>query len=279
MTTTRPPGVPQASQHAVLRQYELRRRRIPVGNGTLSVVVPDERGWLRHGHGLPPKAAAAAGDRRSARDLQLLRRLPVASWEPPYWLRVWPAAVALARQLAATQLSQLSVLDLGCGIGVPGIQAAARGAAVCFVDRSPDSLEFAVWNASGQPGCAIRPTMQQLDWAQQRVAGRFDLALLSDVSYHRSHHEPVRQQLLHALDQSGCWLHADPMRERSTEFLRAQQSNYTLISWQRQIVWERFRGPVRLTLGCRSTSALQQWSARLGIAARSPHQVEEQPSE
>ncbi|MEO8605481.1 MAG: hypothetical protein ABI629_23125, partial [bacterium] len=50
--------------------------------------------------------------------------------EPPYWMHLWPGALALARLLAT--IPDLGagrrVLELGCGLGLPAVLAARRGA-------------------------------------------------------------------------------------------------------------------------------------------------------
>src|SRR5438105_2640215 len=45
--------------------------------------------------------------------------------EPPYWAHLWSGAVVLA---AAVPRGARRVLELGCGLGLPGLTAAPRGA-------------------------------------------------------------------------------------------------------------------------------------------------------
>ena len=45
----------------------------------------------------------------------------------PYWAELWPSGLALAQALPA-RLAGLRVVELGCGLGVPSLVAAARGA-------------------------------------------------------------------------------------------------------------------------------------------------------
>ena len=46
----------------------------------------------------------------------------------PYWAELWPAATALAAALP--DVAGLRVVELGCGLGLPSLVAAARGADV-----------------------------------------------------------------------------------------------------------------------------------------------------
>src|SRR5215203_7269219 len=43
----------------------------------------------------------------------------------PYWAELWPAGLALGRALPA-QLDGVRVVEVGCGLGVPSLVAAAR---------------------------------------------------------------------------------------------------------------------------------------------------------
>lgn len=45
----------------------------------------------------------------------------------PYWCAVWPSAVAMSDHLTGMDLRQLSVLEMGCGLGLAGISAALHG--------------------------------------------------------------------------------------------------------------------------------------------------------
>ena len=58
----------------------------------------------------------------------------------PYGIVLWPAAIALAHEIATRPFAGLRVLELGAGTGLPGIVAAARGAHVVQTDRQDLAL-------------------------------------------------------------------------------------------------------------------------------------------
>ncbi|HEX8458983.1 MAG TPA: 50S ribosomal protein L11 methyltransferase [Pyrinomonadaceae bacterium] len=60
----------------------------------------------------------------------------------PYGVALWPAAIALAHELAARadDLRGRRVLELGAGTGLPGIVAATFGARVVQTDRDELSM-------------------------------------------------------------------------------------------------------------------------------------------
>lgn len=62
----------------------------------------------------------------------------------PYWTKLWPAALVLARFAGRLPVTPAgAVLELGAGLGLPGLAAAAAGHQVVLSDLDPDALEFA----------------------------------------------------------------------------------------------------------------------------------------
>src|SRR5215213_7571289 len=59
----------------------------------------------------------------------------------PYWAELWPAGLALARVLPA-ELEGVRVVDVGCGLGVPSLVAAARSARVTATDWAADAIDL-----------------------------------------------------------------------------------------------------------------------------------------
>ena len=128
----------------------------------------------------------------------------------PYWAELWPSALALAEAMP-TALAGLDVVELGCGLGVPSLVAAARGARVTAVDWAEDAVELLRENA-GRNGLDVHAV--RADW--RRFEGRFDLALAADVLYEQRNVGPLLA-LLPSL-ASEVWL-ADPGRPHAAPFL------------------------------------------------------------
>src|SRR6516164_6134817 len=81
----------------------------------------------------------------------------------PYWADLWPAARMLAKViLRETWPARTAALEIGCGLGLPGIAALAVGLRVTFSDYDATALRFAADNARVNGFEAFR-TMQ-LDW-------------------------------------------------------------------------------------------------------------------
>jgi predicted nicotinamide N-methyase len=95
----------------------------------------------------------------------------------PYWAELWPAGLALARALPSS-LAGVRIVELGCGLGIPSLVAAARGADVTAVDWAADAIALLRDNAARND---ITLTTAVADW--RTFAGSFDLALAADVLY------------------------------------------------------------------------------------------------
>jgi predicted nicotinamide N-methyase len=107
----------------------------------------------------------------------------------PYWAELWPAARALAEALP--DVGGLRVVELGCGLGLPSLVAAAKGAVVTGTDWSRDAIELLQRNAA-RNGLALKAEVR--DW-REPWDERFDLVLAADVLYEERNVEPVVARL------------------------------------------------------------------------------------
>jgi predicted nicotinamide N-methyase len=129
----------------------------------------------------------------------------------PYWAELWPSGRALADAVPA-ECGDLRVLELGCGLAVPSLVAARRGAHVVATDWSADACALVRTNAR-RLGVACEAV--QADWRQPRAIlarGPFDLVLAADVLYEARNVEPVRA-LIEAI--GALTLLADPGRRHA----------------------------------------------------------------
>jgi predicted nicotinamide N-methyase len=107
----------------------------------------------------------------------------------PYWAELWPASIALAGALP--DVGGLRVVELGCGLGVPSLVAAARGAEVTATDWATDAIDLLRENAT-RNGLELHAEVR--DWREPWLA-RFDLALAADVLYEQRNVEPLLERL------------------------------------------------------------------------------------
>ncbi len=127
----------------------------------------------------------------------------------PYWAELWPSGLALARALPE-RLDGLSVVELGCGLGIPALTAATRGATVTALDWAGGALELLSENAA-RNGIELRAV--HADW--RAFSGSFDLALGADLLYERRNVDALAA-LLPSL--APLVLLAEPGRPHAAEF-------------------------------------------------------------
>src|SRR5581483_2758260 len=127
--------------------------------------------------------------------------------EPPYWAHVWSGAYVLA---TAVPPRCGAVLELGCGLGLPGVTAARRGADVTFVDRIPDALAFVRASAAANGAASVR--LVAADATRLPFAARFDLVLAAELLYDRDAFNPIARTIASHLAPGGRALLTDAGR-------------------------------------------------------------------
>jgi predicted nicotinamide N-methyase len=138
----------------------------------------------------------------------------------PYWAELWPAGLALAEALPA-DLRGTRVLELGCGLGIPSLVAAARGARVLATDWAQDALDLLSANAARN---GVELEVARVRWDEpERIPGPWELVLAADVLYE---HRNV-PQLLALLETLGAEvLLAEPGRPPATAFFREARQRW-----------------------------------------------------
>lgn len=140
----------------------------------------------------------------------------------PYWADLWPSGRVLADALAERPLRGRTVLELGCGLGLPAITAHLAGASVLATDWYEVALEYARRNAERQsPGSPLDTML--VDWTapppELLARAPFDLVVGADVLY-EPRHGPVLADLLPKLvEPAGEVLIADPRRPDAADLL------------------------------------------------------------
>ena len=132
----------------------------------------------------------------------------------PYWAELWPAGLALAHALP-DDLAGLRVVELGCGLGVPSLVAAVRGAEVTAVDWAADAVALLRENAARN---ALHLDVVHADW--RGFDGRFDLALAADVLYEERNVDPLVDLLSRIAPRSLVGLAGRPYEQGFLERVR-----------------------------------------------------------
>ena len=136
----------------------------------------------------------------------------------PYGVALWPSCLSLAHELAARAdaLPGRSVLELGAGVGFPGLVARHLGADVVQTDVEPMALGVCSLNAQVNGIAGV--TCRLGDWADWDDPAVYDYVIGSDVLYAVPLHKHLLQLFRTNLAPGGHVLIADPGRIGNTEF-------------------------------------------------------------
>jgi predicted nicotinamide N-methyase len=141
----------------------------------------------------------------------------------PFWAELWPSGSALAAAVAGQPLAGRRVLELGCGLGLVSVVAAAAGAEVLAADQSAEAVAFTTVNAA-RNGVAVRTVRCAFEHPEPLLAGApWDLVVAADVLYEPKT-VPVLLDLLPRLGDE-VWV-ADPGRPREPDFLRGADGHW-----------------------------------------------------
>ena len=128
----------------------------------------------------------------------------------PYWADLWPAARMLAKVVlreswpASDNGKPLTALEIGCGLGLPGVVALSRGLRVIFSDYDATALRFAADNARINSWENFE--LLQMDWRRPPAALKVPVVLGSDLIYEMRMAEPLAALLKQVLAPNGFCL-------------------------------------------------------------------------
>jgi len=203
---------------------DLAREEITAGDEQVTLIRPRDWDELRHQEGAEGRSA-------------------------PYWAVAWPSGLALAEALASRSLGGRRVLELGCGLAVPSIVAARRGARVLATDGAPDAVAFAAHNLALNDA---EGEVALVDWrdADELVElGPWDIVLAADVLYLRHIVEALLRVLPRLLGRESEALVTDPGRAGGRDFLASARRMFD-VETRRDAAYEnvslhRLRAPRR----------------------------------
>lgn len=142
----------------------------------------------------------------------------------PYWTDLWASARMLAKvvlrepwtQLSGRFGSPLAALEVGCGLGLAGIAALARGLEVTFSDCDETAVAFAAANArlNGFKHYRTLP----IDLRSPPRDLQYPVILGSDLMYEERLVEPLVDLIDRVLLPGGVALITDPDRQGAKSF-------------------------------------------------------------
>lgn len=171
------------------------------------------------------RVALKIGDRDWAiwcvEDQDVLLSLVSNAGDAPYGLLLWESAVALAQELEQHPhlVAGRRVLELGTGVGLPGLVARSLGAHVYQTDKAEDALRVAARNERENGLSGVERFVA--DWTHWTHTGRYDVIIGADILYETKMHDALAAVVKRSIAPQGTVLVADPGRPQAIAFLSA----------------------------------------------------------
>jgi predicted nicotinamide N-methyase len=147
----------------------------------------------------------------------------------PYWAALWPVATYLAHTIDRTKWTlPIKSIELGCGLGLPGLAALSCGINVTFTDYDATALRLVAQSVgmNGMQGAQylhfdwrsllIEPIEKNLE----TLLGTFDLVIASDLIYEERQVKPLVAAFKKLMKSSGVIFLADQDRPYRDLFLQ-----------------------------------------------------------
>ncbi len=156
--------------------------------------------------------------------------------EFPFWIRLWDAAIILSYLLHGLPSAnrQKKVLELGAGLGAPGLAAAAAGFAVTLSDYEPIILDFQRVSAAASHLDSVE--FANLDWLNPPDLGTFDILAGAEILFREEFFQPLLTVFRQYLKPDGeIFLAHDARRQSLGKFLQLAQREYDIAATKQNI--------------------------------------------
>jgi predicted nicotinamide N-methyase len=212
--------------YRIHQRYETTTQRVRFGNAEFDFTRIKD----------PDSVLDQVAEEEDRRERRSQRRLDGDELHLPYWAELWDSAPGLAQFLVKrhSTATPLSVLDLGCGMGLSGTVAAALGHRVLFADLESPALLFATLNSVP---FRDRVRTRRLDWQRDTLDERFDLILGADILYERAQWQHLEPFWRRHLAPGGAIVLGEPGRQTGDLFLEwiAQKENWILKQFEEPV--------------------------------------------
>lgn len=156
----------------------------------------------------------------------------------PFWVKLWESALVLSDLMA--QLPPVpgqSLLELGAGLGAPGLVAAANGYQVTLSDFDPLILDFQRVSAAASGLNDVR--FELIDWQKPPDLPRFDLIIGAEILFREDFFVPLLQVFSKLLTPEGTvYLAHDVRRKSLPTFLKLAEKDYEIGVSKRRLTTE-----------------------------------------
>ncbi|MDF1578302.1 MAG: methyltransferase domain-containing protein [Desulfurivibrionaceae bacterium] len=156
----------------------------------------------------------------------------------PFWVRLWDAALILADTMVNLPPPPGNrLLELGAGLGAPGLAAAAAGYRVTLSDYEPHILDFQRVSAAANNLQDVE--FKIIDWNKPPAMARFDTIIGAEILFREDFFEPLLKILRRFLAPDGTvYLAHDAERLSLAPFLEMASRYFTIGVIRRKITTE-----------------------------------------
>ncbi len=147
----------------------------------------------------------------------------------PFWIKLWESAMILADVVGTLQPETGSrMLELGAGLGAPGLVAAARGFDVTLSDNEKLCLDFQRVSAAANQ---IKVDCRYVDWKKPPAMEPFDTIIGADILYRDELIEPLLALFIKYLKPGGSiYLSHNVKRETLYKLLDKAQADFKVMA-------------------------------------------------
>lgn len=144
----------------------------------------------------------------------------------PFWVKLWEASLMLADLIASTPVEPgKSLLELGAGLGAPGLVAAAKGYSVTLSDYEPHILDFQRVSAAANVLSGV--DFKIIDWKKPKEMPLFDRIIGAEILFRDEFFEPLLKLFNQYLAPEGeIYLAHDARRKSVPQFLTLASREY-----------------------------------------------------
>jgi len=148
--------------------------------------------------------------------------------EFPFWIRLWDAAMILSYVLGAqTETKGKRLLELGAGLGAPGLAAAAAGFDVTLSDYEDIIMDFQKVSAAASGLTNVE--FSHLDWLTPPEIEPFDVLAGAEILFRDEFFEPLLNIFKTCLKPDGLiYLAHDSKRQSLGKFLKIAQADFDI---------------------------------------------------
>jgi predicted nicotinamide N-methyase len=153
----------------------------------------------------------------------------------PFWIRLWEAAIVMSEFVAGLPCDkETTLLELGAGLGAPGLTAAAAGFQVTLTDYEDLILDFERINAAASKLRNVQFAM--LDWLDPPEMKQYDVIVGAEILFREEFFEPLLNVLRKAIKPDGViYLAHDAKRRSLAPFLKIAEKEYVISASRRKL--------------------------------------------